>query len=247
MSQGTFFEYSNRLVNEEKRNRNSWAKELSVTTRTITNFNTRLNEEFGIILEKTSGSNGYYFINKKNSSTYEAFINFIQNLNSSSIISESFSSDSAIGKHLIFHQNWNRISWMKHFDKLLTSINNQHYINISYASFRTERDEKLNYFMPYWMKQNAYFRWYIIGFENEKSTFPTVIGLDKIHALTIDENVFTRNSTLEKFRSEYENVFGVYIFQNQEPEVVRIGMYQIPIKIFEKFATALLTGNGIRK
>ena len=33
---------------------------------------------------------------------------------------------------------------------------------------------------------------------------------------------FSRNSALEKFRSEYENVFGVYIFQNQEPEVVRI-------------------------
>ncbi len=222
MSQGIFYEYATRLISDEKRNRDSWAKELSVSSRTITNFNARLKKEFGIKLGKTNGIYGYYFIDKRNSSRYQEFINFIQNLNSPTKIAESFAGDGVFGEHLIFHQNWDKVSWMKHFNSLLNAINNQHYTNINYSSFRTERDEKLMYFMPYWMKQNAYFRWYVIGFENEKSTFPTVIGLDKINSLNIDKTTFERKASLEKFRDEYENVFGVYIYPDQESETVRI-------------------------
>jgi len=222
MSQGIFYEYANRLLNEEKRNRDSWAKALSVSTRTITNFNARLESEFSIKIDKKSGPNGYYFIDKLNSSRYEDFINFVQNLNSPTIIAESFSGNSDIGKHLIFHQNWNKISWMSHFNTLLNSINNQQHIDIIYHSFRTERDEKLMYFMPYWMKQNAYFRWYIIGFDSEKAFFPTVIGLDKINSLVVSDTTFERDEILERYREEYESVFGVYIYPDQANEVVRI-------------------------
>lgn len=65
MSQAIFFEYANRLITQERRNRSSWATELSVTIRTITNFNLRLKNEFGIVVSKTAGTYGYYYVDKK--------------------------------------------------------------------------------------------------------------------------------------------------------------------------------------
>jgi len=222
MSEGRFFEYVNRLTKSEKHNRDAWAKELSVTVRTITNFNNKLEKEYGIIVSKNNGKNGFYFINKDKSANYDAFINFIHNLNSPTRIAETFMDKDGIGKHLIFHQDWNKIHWMKHFNTVLSAINNQQYISIKHYSFRTESHEHLMYFMPYWMKQNAYFRWYIIGFEKEDSAFPTVLGLDKIVSIAVDDEHFTRKSSLEHFKNEYENLFGVYTYENRDPELIRI-------------------------
>ena len=222
MSEGSFFDYVTRLNNGEKHNREGWARELSVTTRTITNFNSKLEKEYGVIIDKKKGFHGYYFINKEKSIDYGKFVNYFQNLNSISNITQSFIDINGIGKHLLFHQNWNRVGWMKHFVKLLDAINNQQYISIKYYSFRTEEQKQLVDFMPYWMKQNAYFRWYVIGFEREDSTFPTVLGIDKIVSISIDENIFTRDSSKEDFKEEYENQFGVYIYQDRQPELVRI-------------------------
>lgn len=222
MSQAVFFEYVNRLIGHEKRNRDSWSKELSVTGRTITNFNQRLQKEYGVMVGRSSGIYGHYAIDKDKSSKYDEFINFVQNLNAPTKIAESFIDNNEIGKHLIFHQNWDKVGWMKHFNTILSAINNQQYIILNYYSFRTERNEKLMYFMPYWMKQNSYLRWYIIGFEDDSCTFPTVIGFDKINSVTIDDKKFERNMVLEKFRETYENAFGVYIYEKKVPELIRI-------------------------
>ena len=84
--------------------------------------------------------------------------------------------------------------------------------------------------MPYWMKQNSYFRWYIIGFEKEYSTFPTVIGLDKIKSILVDKGKFDRIPKLEKFKEDYENQFGVYIYEGRNPEIVRIEVTRFQAK-----------------
>jgi hypothetical protein len=222
MSEGRFFEYVNRLIREEKQNRDGWARELSVTVRTITNFNHKLEKEYGITVSKKNSPHGHYYIDKDKNSRYDAFINFIQNLNSPTKIAESFTDRDGIGKHLIFHQDWNKVGWMKHFDTIVSVINNQQYISIKYYSFRTEEHDQFMYFMPYWMKQNAYFRWYIIGFEKNDGTFPTVIGLDKIKTINVDDKKFYRNPGLEHYKDVYENVFGVYTYENREPETIRI-------------------------
>jgi hypothetical protein len=222
MSQGKFFEYISRISHQEKRNRLDWANELKVTPRTITNFNQRLEKEYGIAIQYSSGTYGHYYIDKKKSTRYKEFVNFIQNLNGPKAFADSFKDNNEISNHLIFHQDWNKVNWMKYFNQVLTAINDQQYISIKYFNFRTDRNEQLMYFMPYWMKQNAYFRWYIIGFEDDKSAFPTVLGLDKINSLKIDDQKFKRKPSLESYRKEYENVFGVYIYDGREPEIIRI-------------------------
>ena len=221
MSKGVFFNYATRLLREEKRSRAQWARELSVSERTITNFNKRLKDEFGIVVESAK-KHKYYFINKQKSSRYEAFINFIQNLNSPTKIAETIQGRDDIAMHLIFHQRWNSVDWMRYFNMLLTAVNEQRYVTIKHISFRTEESHELMYFMPYWMKQNAYFRWYVIGFENETSKYPTVLGLDKIVSLTIDDHSFDRKPSLEHFREQYENQFGIYVYHDRQPETVRI-------------------------
>lgn len=222
MSQKKFFEYVNRLIDHEKRNRASWAKTLSVTERTITNFNKRLENEYGIVIGFASGPYGYYDVDKSRSRNFDEFINFIQNLNSPTKISESFLNNNEVSRHLIFHQNWNHVRWMRHFNPLLSAINNQHCVTINFFSFRTETDEVLEDFMPYWMKQNAYFRWYVIGFTASDASFPTIIGCDKIRSISVDGRTFERNATQEKYRYAYENAFGVYIYDGRAPELVRI-------------------------
>jgi len=222
MSQAKFFIYITRLTKQERRNRKSWSKELGVTPRTITNFNNRLEQEYGIKILFSGGSNGYYSIDKKEKKKYDELINFIQNLNSPTKIAESFIDKDNFGKHLIFHQDWNKVDWMRHFNPVLQAINNQQYVSIEYYSFRNEKKGELMYFMPYWMKQNAYLRWYIIGFRDDNASFPIVIGLDKIISITIDDKKFDRKSSLEVFRREYENVFGVYMYEGREPDIVRL-------------------------
>jgi len=111
---------------------------------------------------------------------------------------------------------------MKHFNDLVNAINDQRIITITYINYRNEQVETLLNFRPYWMKQNAYYRWYIIGFENEKAPFPKVLGCDKILTLTVSNEIFTRKKALEDFRYEYEKAFGVYIYPDRHPEVVRI-------------------------
>lgn len=222
MSQGKFFEYITRITKEEKRNRLNWAKELEVTPRTVTNFNQRLENDYGVIIHYSGGPDGHYSIENKKSKKYNDFVNYVQNLNNPIDFTASFSENKELGKHLIFHQDWNKVSWMRFFKPILEAINNQSYISIKYHSFRTEQNESLMYFMPYWMKQNAYFRWYVIGFENESASFPTVLGLDKINAVETDNQTFERKPSLEKYRNEYENVYGVYIYEGREAETVRI-------------------------
>lgn len=222
MSYEKFFEYARRLVAQEKRNRDSWAKDLNVTIRSITNFNIRLKNEFGIFVDKKHGISSHYFIDRAKSRRYDAFINFIQNLNVSSKIAESFDSKNNFGQHLIFHQNWDKISWMRYFNELVGAINNQNLITVFYLNYRNEQVETLTNFRPYWMKQNAYYRWYILGFENDKAEFPTAFGCDKIHTLTIQKETFTRKKKQEEFREVYENVFGVYIYPERVAEIVRI-------------------------
>lgn len=222
MSQGKFFEYVTRLISHERRNRTSWAKTLAVTERSITNFNNRLDKEYGIVVSFAPGPYGYYYIDKSRNRNFDEFINFIHNLNSPTKISESFLNNNEVGRHLIFHQNWNHVSWMQFFNPILSAINNQNFLTVNFFSFRTETDEMMVDFMPYWMKQNAYFRWYMIGFTDEHAVFPIVIGCDKISAVTVNEKTFERKPELEKFRDAYEKVFGVYIYDGRNPEVVRI-------------------------
>jgi len=222
MSQEKFFEYARRLLAKEKRNRDSWASELNVTIRTINNFNVRLEEEFGIVVTKQHGISSHYFIDRDKSRRYDDFINFIQNLNTPSKIAESFDTKSDFGRHLIFHQNWDKIAWMKHFNDLVNAINNEHTINLTIQNYRNEQVETLENFRAYWMKQNAYFRWYIIGFVNEKAHFPRVVGCDKILTLAVRTETFSRKKVQEDFRDEYDKAFGVYIYPDRHPEVVRI-------------------------
>ena len=233
MSQAIFFDYANRLIGKEKLNRIRWARELKVTQRTITNFNKRLEREFGIMVKHSGGRTGYYMIDKQKSLKYNEFINFLQNLNSPTKIADAFQDSNRVGKHLIFHQDWNKISWMAQFNKILDAINKQKYINIDFFDFRTERKMDHRYFMPYWMKQNAYFRWYVIGFENEESSFPSVIGLDKILSIEIISEEFKRKTDLEKYRKEYENIFGIYIYEGRKPEKVRIEVTRFQAKYFK--------------
>jgi hypothetical protein len=222
MSHGKFFEYITRLSKQEQLTRKGWAKELAVTTRTITNFNNRLNHDFGVTVKFSRGSHGFYFIDKRDSAKYNQFINYIHNLNRPTGIAKFFTDKNQLGKHLIFHQDWNEVDWMRFFDDLLRAINKQLYVSIRYRSYRTDKTELLMYFMPYWMKQNAYFRWYIIGFEDQNSGFPFVLGLDKITAVTVDEKTFERRKKLETYRNEYENIFGVYLYEDRQPETIRL-------------------------
>ncbi len=222
MSQSKFFEYVNRLLKNERHNRSDWARELSVTERTITNFNKRLEREYDVVIDYHPGEYGYYELNREESANFNDFVNFIQNLNTSERISETFMNSEEVGRHLIFHQNWNQIDWMQFFNPLLSAINEQRAISFEYFNYRTERREQLKFFRPYWMKQNAYFRWYLIGFVTDDAAFPIVIGCDKIRKLTIEESTFVRKPEHEHFRQAYENVFGVYAYQERQAETVRI-------------------------
>jgi proteasome accessory factor B len=221
MSQEKFFEYARRLVLEEKRNRDSWAAELNITVRSVNNFNRRLANEFGIAVENNRRGENQYFINKSKSRRYEDFINYINNLNAPSIIAEAFVDTGEFGRHLIFHQNWNKIGWMKYFNEIVKAINDQHPIKIQCFNHRKEKTEIIT-LQPYWMKQNAYFRWYVIGFENEQATFPIIVGCDKILELTVEDSIFPRKKDLEAFRQEFENLLGVYLYPDKEAELVRI-------------------------
>lgn len=222
MAENRFFEYVTRLLNNERRNRAGWAAELYVSERTITNFNTRLEKEYGIIIDYYPGAYGYYEINKDQSTNFNDFVNFIHNLKSSDLIADAFINSDAISKHLIFHQNWNQISWMQFFNPLLTAINDQRFVSIQFFNYRTEKQEEYNYFRPYWMKQNAYYRWYVIGFTSEESDFPTVLGFDKIRNFRLEDQKFERKPELEHFRKDYERIFGVYTYPDRAPETVRI-------------------------
>jgi hypothetical protein len=181
-----------------------------------------LKKEYGVIIDNKKGYHGYYFINKEKSIDYSKFVNYFQNLNSISSITQSFIDINGIGKHLLFHQNWNVVGWMKHFGKLLDAINYQQYISIKYFSFRTEEQKQLVDFMPYWMKQNAYFRWYVIGFEKRTPHSQQSLELTRSfhYRLTITplEGILPKKD----FKDEYENQFGVYIYKDRQPELVRI-------------------------
>lgn len=222
MSQQVFFKYAIKLARGEKMSRVQWARELCVTERSITNFNKKLNDEYGVKIDHFKGEFGYYQINQAASIDYNQFLNFLQAYNTSNYLVEAFTTKNNLNECLIFHQNWDKVDWMLNFDRIIKAIDERKYISFKSFSFRHEKIKSHENIMVYWMKQNAYFRWYIIGFSEHHPGSPFVLGLDKINELSISDSVFERKPQLEKYRNIYEDLFGVYSFSNRKEEVLQI-------------------------
>ena len=175
---------------------------LKCSRRTFNRTLESLRVEFGIEVTYSSYRKGY-FIDREKSINYDSFSDLLNYYNSTENLSQALTS---ANKSLQFIQidSSSLMQGLGHLPYIVTAINNQVQIQLTYCKFDENGTEPFLY-NPELLKEYQN-RWYVVGYAHHRKAIRTY-ALDRIQKLEIISTSFSRK--LGRADEYFKNVIGV--------------------------------------
>ncbi len=114
-----------------------------------------------------------------------------------------------------FSQNY-YLKGLEHFIPLFEAIQNKQPLRIEYKSFKTKQDSVV-VIHPYFLKEYNQ-RWFLFGLNNELKTISNM-PLDRIQKVVNTNVLFVENELID-FEEYFDDVVGVTVFRDKNPEKI---------------------------
>lgn len=185
-----------------------------VSKRTIERDIEAIRNEFGLEITYSRTKEGY-FIDKENSINMEAFLRFLEIVNTATLLSESLS-DSKEALNYISFDKAGGLKGIEHLKPLLQAIKENRKIKFKHFSFQSQKNRTYT-MLPYLLKEYQN-RWYIVGIVIGLYQVRT-FGLDRISQLELKEERFTPDPDINP-KENFENIIGVVYETSKKQEVI---------------------------
>ncbi len=185
-----------------------------VSKRTIQRDMEQIRYEFGVEIVYDSSRKGYY-IDKDGSVNLDAFLRFLEIVNTASLLTDSLKESKDALDHIMF-ESQGELQGMEFIKPLLSAIRNRRIVSFFHENYETGRKKEYKA-KPYLLKEYQG-RWYLVCLiegVDELWTF----GLDRISDTKVTDNKFTRNKSIDP-KSVFESTIGVTHSIRKPEEVV---------------------------
>lgn len=188
-------------------------KSFEISSRTLQRDLRQLDDEFGLKITYDRDKNGY-FISEKDQIQLEPFIRFLEIVDTSELLRESFSESKKTLQYISFDSSikLTGIEWLK---PLLMAIREQYIVSFEHQTF-FEGPGKEFVIQPYLLKEYLN-RWYLVGcFKGGKKLYN--LGLDRISNLTVTSKKFKRDKKIVP-QDNFKNIIGMVSSYNKLQKV----------------------------
>ena len=169
--------------------------------------------EFGIDIQYNRLKNGY-FINLDNSPHFESFLNFLEIVNTASLLTDSLIKSKETLKYLSFESSGPLKGGQQVKDLLFAAINHR---KISFHHYNYGTGQKKRFTInPYLLKEHLK-RWYVLGALQGGEL--RLFGIDRIENLVIESAIFSPKKNFDA-NTYFENIIGLSSSEKKPVEVV---------------------------
>jgi predicted DNA-binding transcriptional regulator YafY len=176
-----------------------------------------IRSEFGIDIVYKKSRNGY-FIDKDTSINFEAFLRFLEIVNTADLLTKSIRDGKDALNYISFEAEGS-LKGLEYLKLILEAIHSRNRISFQYFNFQTKKT-RTHVVEPYLLKQYQN-RWYVVGKPkgiNEWRSF----GIERIESLEVQLERFSPDKNANP-KDLFAKVVGVN-FPEAEREIVRIAV-----------------------
>ena len=173
-----------------------------------------IRDEFGVEITYDSSKNGYY-IDEAESPKFDAFVRFLELVNTAELLKESLQTSKKTLEHISFDKDAG-LKGIKHLKILLEAIRSHREITFTHYNFQKDT-HKTHALKPYLLKEYTN-RWYIVGAKDEVEEYRN-FGVDRISDLKMTENTFIPDQDID-VAYLYNDVIGMVYSENTKEEVI---------------------------
>lgn len=190
--------------------------DFKLTERTLERDIEALRTDYGISIEYNSHRNGYY-INRNNKNIHlEAFLRFLDVINSADLLPSDIAEKNKIIDCISFDQSDN-MRGIEYLQDLLSAVTQKQKIHFEYQKYYEKKANTVS-LKPYHLKEYQN-RWYIIGFPDNKDALRTY-GLDRINNLKILGEKFEVDSNID-VKEKFASTIGLN-FSSEKSQIIRL-------------------------
>ena len=187
---------------------------IDVSKRTIERDLEQIRYVFGLNIKYDRSREGYY-IDKEQSSDFEAFMRFLEIVNTAQLLTESLAESGDALNYISFDKGGG-LQNVELLKPLLRAATEHRTISFEHLNFQTG---KLKAFTlePYLLKEYQN-RWYVVGWFQKRKAMLT-FGVDRIRELKVNTEIFTPNEALNP-KYQFEQIIGVKYVEEKTQKVV---------------------------
>ena len=179
--------------------------DIEINKRTLQRDLQTLRNDFMIEIPYDKKHNGYYLdFDESIAENVDAFMHFLEIINTAELLKESLSEGSQSLKYVSFDSQGN-FRGTGHLKPLLRAIRDRLWVTFNHLNYQTGKLKNYR-IQPYGLREYQN-RWYVVGiaeFEDELWKF----GLDRITLMEVETKVFERDETLDP-HAIFDHVIGV--------------------------------------
>ena len=182
--------------------------------RTIQRDIEQIRNEFGMEITYDRQKKGYY-IDRELSINPDAFLRFLELVNTATLLIESFKDSKEILNFISFESH-GQLRGIENLKQLLFAVKEYKKISFTHENFSTGKMK--NYAInPYLLKEYQN-RWYIVGLVDGMTETRT-FGIDRIYDLKVENETFVPDPEIKALEL-FENTIGLTYSNNQLQEII---------------------------
>lgn len=185
-----------------------------VSKRTVQRDIEQIRFEYGFEILYDRPRNGYY-IDKESSLDPDAFLRFLEIVNTANLLIESLKESKDALSYISFESH-GQLRGIEHLKNILFAIKNHRTVSFTHVNFRSDI-EKDHSMKPYLLKEYQN-RWYLIGLVDDLQEFRTY-AIDRITDLKVNEKTFKTDPNQDPSEL-FENTIGLTYNLNEIKDVV---------------------------